>query len=741
MLEHFIVGRRGVDSIRYQGRYYGYYNDRLCRYPRGLERSVKSKIPSDLFDYRKWLKKLRSRCKVLHDRLEDFLSVRHYNVGEEPREDGRSGARPQLEFHGNDSLPSYLPYRDHEDEGYLDCIADLDKEAFTVNGSAHMKLYRIPRKGWVSAMVETAHGDLVILRGLVPIGCITDLVSQTEPVSAETLRVYDDLTVKIVKPRHLDHTTRPQYQGPLLSACIFAMFRQSQEDILEEHLLGWDVLDFYFRELVHATLCIASLGKNLSLESCRRILDSPKSGYCDVLSRDLPEDVYERTCKYNASMRVDDSDPQSDLGASTTREHDSDGKNTSAKRAQIGSEDFNAEFVSHFGIGCRIKGNPPGSSSDESSYWFEGVLVVLAVQLNQTGAVAQSVARVFQYHQQNCPLASMNAVIISIEHLILVTISSCGEVQLTEALPLFVLRTHKTKDASSRYPAGYLTALEDHSRHDLAKAELSGRHLAERMSICRKAIGSGTKHRPFWILEEYNPCEFLHTRCGSIAKVSEDLEEIHSRELSEEEDRDPGSLKDIAAKFKKELDESIQPNGDEDSVEETFLSLIQFLEVTARQGLTTDRGRFPAEIYAMIIAHLPDIETHRACMNVSTVFRDLCQHNLRVTNDITLLASGTSSGEHTPDSLAAKYESHSFKILHRPTGVIEHVQLRRAPLWNFPKRKRYYDDDFEVVVGKERDRRSLLPDMRCCFDPVKEKKSTEVEAASDLSDPRSRNVE
>ena len=732
---HIDMNIRRFNTVRYRGRYFCYYKGRPDRYLRDLEQGVHSQIPADLVAYGTWLKEKRSKYQGLHERLEGYLSVRHYNVGEEPWVNGRSADRPHWNCRNKYSLPSYLPERIDEDDIFWDCIVDLDREVFTIMNSVHMRLYRIPEDDWTTALISTARGDEIIPRGLVPIGCLTDIVLRTEPVSAETLSVYENLAVKIIKPKQIDNIALSRHQGPLLRTCIFGMFRQTQEDVLENLLLGWDVHDLYFREIVHAILCIASLGKSLSFVNCRTILNSPEAGYCDILSRDHLDALHIRTCKYDVSLSDDPNDVQHDTGRCPTKENDGDSKDPPAKKAKIGSEVSDTEFVAHFGIGCHIKGNPPGSSAGESIYWFEGVLVVLAVRLDQPGAIASNIARVFHYHQQNCALKSINAIVISIEHLMLLTISSCGNVQHTELLPLFVLRTHRSKDASSRYPAAYLEALENHVRHRLARQQLAIRQNAEETAATAESINHFEARRHSGVDLDLA----LELALEDANRIPQDLIDIHSRERSEERARNPGSLDALATKFEKELDESVQLNANDVSVENTFLSLILFLEVGARQGMKRGKGRFPTEIYQMIIGHLPDLKTYHAFMDASTVFRDLCHQDLRVTDDLTILAQGTSSSESSPDSGQARYKTHLFKTLHRPTGVVQHTKLCPAPRWKFQRCQGYRDDDFEVVVGKERDRRSLLLNMRSCFMPVEKHKAGEIKSASDSTDPSSRN--
>ena len=218
-------------------------------------------------------------------------------------------------------------------------------------------------------------------------------MSCSGPISAETLRIYDSLCVDIVKPKVINSIALSQRQRPVLGTTIFEMFRLTQEEVLKNLLLGWDATEFCFREIVHAILCIASPSKNLFVVKSRRVIDSPGAGYSDIVSRDQPRITH--AAEYIPSDSDNSSDSDSDIeqrrGEKTTSKNNADCISTPSMTEL---EDFNGEFVAHFGIGCHLQGNPRGSSAEESVYWFEGVLVVLAVQLNRTGAVAESVTRV-----------------------------------------------------------------------------------------------------------------------------------------------------------------------------------------------------------------------------------------------------------------------------------------------------------------------------------------------------------
>ncbi len=656
-----------------------------------------SEIPADPKAYAKWLADQPDKHEILHRQLEEYLSVKRYDVGEEPSKNGRSGTRSVLNSRASMNLPSYMPKIKYYD-GIWNYIVDLDWEVFTINYSAHMKLNCIPKHGWIQALIEATRCEdyLIILPGMVPNGCVADLVLTIEPTSAETFNLYNSLSVKIVNPKGIEDIAFSQHHGPLLSAHIFRMFQWTQREILEDFLLGWSADDLCFREIVHAILCFASPSKNLSLVRSRRVLHSPRAGYSDILSRDQPE-------KFRVRLYVGQN--RRELPKETSQ-----------------FADIDAEFVAHFGVGCHLQGNPPRSSATESIYWFEGVLVVLAVQLTRIGAVAENVTRVFQYHQQNCARMSINAVIISIEHVILLSIDSHGKVQHTEPLCIWAIDTSRPKDPLARYPAAYLGALENWVHNASAREAMKRRHAAEMVKAVKKR-------------EEKQTCgkaapSSLEGNVNAIYRSEQDLERIHAEERA----RYP-SKEEIELTYKKELVKCRQITVPDSITKSSFLSLVHFLEAAARQRTCTTQGRLPTEIYRMIIEVLPDTETFRTCMDVSTVFRDICQQQLWVMDNFVVLPNGTSSKDRARKLNEMHTDTPFIQTVHIPTDTTSSLQLPETLYKLLPMSYPSDKEHFKVVLGSQRDRRTMIYDMNVYWKVIRTDQSTEAHSDStDSSD-------
>ena len=732
------MGTRGFKTIRYRGRYYCFYS-RFDSYPEGLGKQIQNEIPTTPEAYAEWLFEQREKYEAIHKQLEDYLSVRCYNAGEYPCENGRSAARPQLDTRPLNmfeiiKLPSYIPEDISEYDALWDYVVDLDREVFTINNSAHMKLNHIPKHGWIRALIKAARHDYILLPGLVPKDSVTDLVLKTEAIPVEVLDLYDSLGVTIDNRISIAAIPFSYRHGSRLAALVFEVFQRTQRESLENLLLGWNADDFCFREIVFAILCIASPARNLSLIRSRRVLDSPEAGYSDIVSRDLP--VISRKRRYDSddSYNTGDSqdDGESDSGVEdpcedpATKENDDDGLNNSTRRGPSDFQDADPEFVAHLGIGCHLQENQPGSSAKESIYWFEGALIVLAVQLTRMDVVAESVTRVFQYHQQYCAHTTVNAIIISIEHVILMTIDPHGTVRHTKPLCLFALDTHQSKDASARYPAIYLDALENYARNASAMEKAMNRRQNAEMA----KVVKNRKHMQTWSKAIFNS---LEGGVDAVYKPERGLERIHFNEQQEMWNSNPKIKKTLAVTHKEAIYEFQQVIPDDDETKESFLALTSFLEVAARQQIPTTQGRLPVELYRMIIAYLPDTETYRTCMGVSILFRDLCQQDLRVIDNLVIFANGLPAKKQDLDlDEAQNDDSDVFKTLHLLNGIGREVEFCNA-------RNRFHRiqgcsnaEQFKVVVGSQRDRRTILTDMEVCLRPVAKDEPSETCSALDV---------
>lgn len=89
-------------------------------------------------------------------------------------------------------------------------------------------------------------------------------------------------------------------------------------------------------------------------------------------------------------------------------------------------------------------------------------------------------------------------------------------------------------------------------------------------------------------------------------------------------------------------------------------------------------------------------------MGVSILFRDLCQQDFRVIDNLVVVATQND-------------DKYLFKTLHLRNGIVREMKFCSA-------RHRIHGcpdaEHLKVVVGSQRDRRSILPDMEVCLRPV-----------------------
>lgn len=191
--------------------------------------------------------------------------------------------------------------------------------------------------------------------------------------------------------------------------------------MLAHLLLGWKPGDLPFREIAFSILCLASGRQNVSLVKDSHLADDDSHGYASLKS-------------YTDS-------------------------------------DVEPEFMAHMGVGARLNDNPAGSAPNSFMYWFEGVLVHLVARLDVPGVIPESITRLVQYARECSPRQPVDAVLISIAHIVLVRVFSRGKVQHTEPLPLFNFRDQPSMDPRDRFSPSQLKSLLQHKKYVAAKRD------------------------------------------------------------------------------------------------------------------------------------------------------------------------------------------------------------------------------------------------------------------------------
>lgn len=300
--------------------------------------------------------------------------------------------------------------------------------------------------------------------------------------------------------------------------------------------------------------------------------------------------------------------------------------------------DCSSEFLSQFLSGSHLDGASPGLSTRDTVYWFNGALVILTIRLRDANALERGLQKVVQYCQQH-QCSSFNAILISIEHVVLVKVFPDGQIEHTEVMAL--IRVERYMEAHEAPPSD-----------------------------------------PAEVMQQ----EVSNTTAEESIDTNREVEEPH------------GQMAAGAASHSK------HPTADSDP-KRTFQTLITFFDAIALRSATNSQGRFPNEIYALIMQHVLDARTRHACMHVSPTFQNLCLQNYLISNDTLLLPSETCIPCTEPSTTPQWLLTRDTR-----TGTENRVAvLSEEDCDGFHARKWFREDTMRVLVGSEFNKRSLLP--------------------------------
>ena len=215
------------------------------------------------------------------------------------------------------------------------------------------------------------------------------------------------------------------------------------------------------------------------------------------------------------------------------------------------------ELATSLGVGYHMDGLPMGCAPEETKYWFEGALICLTPQLNYPGILEQAVADAVEYGRANCTRESFNAILISIEHLVLIKSFQDGQRDHTEVLPLLDITAHLSKDAQARYGD-----------------------------------------------------EALKSAYDALAK-SQQSSETHDEDCEDNRMIEP---------YENEMEVVRETPVPEATIKNSFMALVQFFDATTRETLRpaqANEARLPEEICEMVLRNVSDIEVYNSCLKVS----------------------------------------------------------------------------------------------------------------------------
>lgn len=515
---------------------------------------------------------------------------------------------------------------------------------------------------WIEALFHDTQGNRFLLPHHVSADSVATLA--LEPPSLGNQTPYETLQTRLVKPKSLDHISPSHLTGQRLQWMLFNFIRSDQQPELSATLLTWQAQDLPFRELVFFILCLAIGGQYLALVDQRRVIDPCGKG------------LYLRMLTDN------------DLGG------------------------YN-EFATSLGVGYHMDGLPMGSAPHETKYWLQEALICLVPRLNCPGILEKAIVDAIEYGRADCTRNSFNAVLMSIEHLVLIKSYSDGNIDHTELLPLMSISTHVSKDSRARYgdqalDTFYNAVFTQDSQEDDQSKEMDVEQLSQhsKQQDCKNDDDCDDDRDE--MNEEQDPEENIKDKSmedghEEVRVENEEAEEDSETTHNSEEDArmvDEGSEEKVAV---------VQPPQQQvtnASIKKSFMSLIQFFEATTLETLRLtqpNEARLPEEICEMVLRNVSDVKTYESCLKVSRRFRQICQRRPLIMDNVAFL-------EPLPDNPASLTTKEEDEVTQDPPDflALEVSSDRQMNVWL--RSRGGGSDALEclIVAGRESNRKTYV---------------------------------
>ena len=610
-----------------------------------MGKSLVDQIPTNSDDYQEWLKAQRAHWAKWDDLLQKILEIGPEDLAELrlPRAEIDTENIWHEAFDERlKSIPPSFHIGTYNFSIEWSYTIDLDREVFSVDNGAHFRLDRVSQNGrWIKALALDADSERLALPQAVGEETITSLTVDTEDFAPNAAEYWKILKPRVVTP-DLAHIESTQPTVNRLRSICFDLFQATQKRSLSVTLLGWQAHEMPFREIAYSILCLAAGGEHLTLVDDKRIF--LRAGCAGMLT------------------------------ASDTEEE--------------------MELVSSLGAGYHRKGMPTGCAPDNTRYWFEGALVSLVPRLDRPGILKKAVADVVQYGQIQCGRIAFNAVLISIEYLVLVKSFPSGMVHHTKLLPLIPIALHLSLDARERYGSHYID--------DLYRAEVEK---TDKQNESDNEETSSEKHNTHNDTGAQMSAENSSSDKAIDRKNKEAVDEIVVVEKERMgnsgdpggEGKDPDCEKNDKDTIIQENEDEANNNPSEWTIYETFTSLIAFFEASVRESLkptNVDGKGIPTEIYETILSHVSDMQTYNACLKVSRRVRSLCLRRPLIMDNVVLLEL-QSGGDKEQSTFTA-------------VEVSANKQMEITLSWHSYRNRPHYETACYVIAGSERDRRTFI---------------------------------
>ncbi|KAG7005749.1 hypothetical protein G7Y79_00018g045560 [Physcia stellaris] len=352
-----------------------------------------SRIPSSHPEYLSWLAAQRSQLSEREKLWEEHLAVQPSAF------ESRNPMAPRAHREEDGAPRWFIP--SHVDWVF---IVDLDRQVLDVGDGLQFALEELPHIDWAGIIeVRRMAAKVGLLHELFPgMGGEAALplkdqkeqlgVSRYEKKQLENSVMYEyrDPARRIVTPKSLADIPWRRRHGPILHLLLFSVWSNYIKTPLATTLPQWDAEDAPFQEIAFTILCLAAGGKHvqaLNTASSTRTL----FGYDRVHALVSCEGDHERQ----------------------------------------------PEAMSLAMSGSCLADGLPAFPAGQMIYWFDNVLVVLTTRLDGSRAVDDGVDRVVGYCRENCPASCVDAVLMSIQHVVLIRLLANGGVQHSALLPLF----------------------------------------------------------------------------------------------------------------------------------------------------------------------------------------------------------------------------------------------------------------------------------------------------------------
>ncbi|KAL6717694.1 hypothetical protein ACLMJK_005609 [Lecanora helva] len=632
------MATNGFRIIKFRGRYWIIYHG--CESdPDKLGTALLDKIPRNSKKYQQWLHDQQAFFSKWDDVLQQLLVITPEDLSalRDPQAKSISrkfGAVFDERLVANEDLvagaPRYRPIVDERRDIDYKYTFDLDLEVLIVDRGAHFRLDHISSNAY--SIVEYTNDDDGFSVALPRSGSKlsgTDLTLDADNFGPDASEYWRNLSTRMVTARRYLPAS-PCVVTRRLSLVLFEHFQENWVAQLSVALLGWQAQDLPFRELVYFIVCLAMGGKYMSLVDERYIVG--EGDYRGVIQEHRPGD--------------------------------------------------GLEFVSSLTTGYRKKGMPTGLAPATTKYWLEGALISLVPKLNRPGILQKAIADVVHFGHVDSGHEAFNAVIISIEHLVLLKRHHDGLVSHTKLLPLVYIAMHLSMSARARYSDQTLNELRKKQENKRREAGYDGFSDAG-----QDDEGQATESIQF-------DDGYSTRRDGQVTGSMLNSDNPH--EVASEE-----SVTGHESMGTK------RNHADMETVDvvwtpvDTMQALATFFEATKRNTMRSiSRMRLPLEIIANIIRHVSDARTYNACLEVSREFRSICQRQPIVIDDIAFLTPKLDtplSYPMTHDDLYRE-DCSQFMAVELSTNRHVHVDI----LWLSSERWM----TCRVMVGSERDRKS-----------------------------------